>query len=200
MIKYIAILSMLLDHINHIVYNSQYDILTLIGRLAFPLFIYLSVKSYMYHTKDKLNYIVRIYIFALISIPFYIYAFETDLPFNIFFSIFLGLTAIYLIEKEYFYGIIIVFILSLYVEYSFYSVLSFIAMYYFLSTRDRYSFIILLSSLFLLNPYYQNFYLLAFFILVFIDLYFRFDFKSSLNKYFFYFFYPAHIFILGLLK
>ena len=200
MIKYIAILTMLIDHINHILYNSQYELLSQIGRLAFPCFIYLAVKSYMYYTKDKINYMARLYVFAMITIPFYIYAFDKELPLNIFFSLFLGLLTLYFIEKKYYYFVWVPIVLSLYTEYSFFAVVAFIAMYNFLLTRNILNLLFLIISLFLLNPYYQEYYLLVFVPLILVDLNYKIDFKSSLNKYFFYAFYPAHIFILGLLK
>lgn len=191
---------MLLDHINAILFDRQYEILTLIGRLTFPLFIYLAVKSYMYYTKDKIKYMARLYLFAMISIPFYIYAFNVELPLNIFFTLFLGLWTLYLFEKKLYHFIFILFALSLYVDYSFFAVVSFVAMYNFLLIRDKYSLILLIMSLFLLNPYYQNYYLIVFIPLILFDLKFKFDFKASLNKWFFYGFYPIHIFLLGLLK
>lgn len=201
MLKYIAILSMLLDHINKIVYNNEYIILTLIGRLAFPLFIYLAVKSYMYYTRSKENYIFRVFIFACISIPFYNYGFVIDLfPLNIFFTITLGLSALYMIEKKYFYFVWVPFALALYVDYSFYGVLCFFAFYSYMKFESNLTYFYLVLSLLLLNPINEVFYLFVLLPLILIDMRFKIDYKSSLNKYFFYGFYPLHVAFLGLLK
>jgi hypothetical protein len=201
MLKYIAILVMLLDHINKILFDNQYFILEFVGRLAFPLFIYLSVSSYMYYTKSKENYIFRILIFSLITTPFHMYGFGLEFfPLNIFFSIALGLIAIYMIEKKYYLFVWVPYAMALYVDYSFYGVLCFVAFYYFLKERNITSFIMLSIALFLLNPYYLNGYLLILSVLIFLDMNYKLNFKSFLNKYVFYAFYPLHIAFLGLLK
>ena len=192
---------MLLDHINNILFDSQYFILEFIGRLAFPLFIYLSVTSYMYHTHSKEKYIMRVFIFACISVPFCYYGFDFSLlPLNIFFSIFLGLIVIYMIENRYYLFIWLPFVLALYVDYSFYSVLCFIAFYNFFNQKNIVNFLMLFVALFLLNPYYLNGYLPLFFLLIYLDTKYKLNFKSFLNKYVFYTFYPLHIAFLGLLK
>jgi len=73
-------------------------------------------------------------------------------------------------------------------------------MYFFLKERNIYTFLPLFASLFFLNSYFENYYLIFFFALIYFDLYFKFDFRSTLNKYFFYLFYPLHIAILGVLR
>jgi len=192
---------MFLDHINKILFDEHYLILTLIGRLAYPLFIYLAVKSYIYYTHDKLNYIIRIMFFALISTPFVMYGFNQPvIPLNILFSILFGLLTIYLYEEKQYIWIGFPVLFSLYSEYSYPTILAFLSMYLFLKQRNIYTFIIVFASFFLLNAYFENYYLVPFFLLVFFDLYFKFDFRSTLNKYFFYLFYPLHIALLGVLK
>ena len=201
MLKYIAVLVMLLDHVNKILFDSQYFILEFLGRLAFPLFIYLAVSSYMYYTRSKENYIFRIFIFALITIPFHSYGFGLDFfPLNIFFSIAFGLMAIYMIENRYYLFAWVPFAMSLYADYSFYAVICFIAFYLFLNQKNIINFLILFVALFLLNPYYLNGYLFLFFGLMFLDINYKINFKSFLNKYVFYMFYPLHLLLLGLLK
>ncbi|WP_458701395.1 TraX family protein [Sulfurospirillum sp. 1307] len=199
MLKYIAVLTMLIDHINLYVFDRQYEILTLIGRIAFPLFIYLSVKSYMFYTRSKENYIFRVLFFACLT--FCLYPFYKDfLPLNILFSIFLGLVTIYILENEKYFYITIPFIFSLYCEYSFFGVLSFVAMYYFLLEKNLKTFIFLFLAFFLLNSPSESIMLLFSLSFILFDLYLKIDFKTNLNKYFFYWFYPFHLVFLGLLK
>lgn len=65
----IAMFTMLLDHMwgTCIV---DHEIFTCIGRLAFPIFAFMTVEGYM-HTSDRKKYIKRMFIFALIAeIPF----------------------------------------------------------------------------------------------------------------------------------
>ena len=192
---------MLLDHINKILFNNEYFILEFFGRLAFPLFIYLAVNSYMYYTKSKEHYIFRIMFFALLTTPFHIYGFGLEFfPLNIFFSIAFGLIAIYMMEQKYYLFVFLPYAMALYADYSFYGVLCFVAFYYFLKERNIISFSALFVALFLLNPYFINGYLVLFFGLMFLDMNYKLNFKSFLNKYVFYAFYPLHIAFLGLLK
>ncbi len=69
-IKYIALFSMLLDHIGVIyqTYLSQvaYFLLRALGRLSFPLFCFILVEGF-FHTKNRKKYQQRLLIFALLS-------------------------------------------------------------------------------------------------------------------------------------
>lgn len=70
MLKIIACIAMLLDHIG---YFWGIDILRIIGRIAFPIFVYLIYNGYR-HTRSKLRYALRLAIFAI----------ATQIPFNLF--------------------------------------------------------------------------------------------------------------------
>lgn len=66
-LKLIACAAMLLDHIGYI---TGFSFLRMIGRIAFPLYLYLLVQGYR-HTSSPLRYALRLGLFALISqIPF----------------------------------------------------------------------------------------------------------------------------------
>ena len=65
----IAMGLMLSDHLWATLFPS-YDILTCLGRLAFPIFAFLTVEGY-FHTSDFRKYLLRMFLFACISeIPF----------------------------------------------------------------------------------------------------------------------------------
>ena len=71
-LRLIAITTMLIDHIGAVLMqNSEYyQLFRLIGRLSFPLFCFLVVEGVV-HTKNIRNYVVRMFLFALISeIPY----------------------------------------------------------------------------------------------------------------------------------
>ncbi len=113
-LKWIALLSMLIDHFAAVVYlgsvragvqifsRELYYTLRLVGRLAFPIFAFLLAEGIL-HTRSVKKYLLRLLLFGLLSeIPF-------DLAFrrawmdwsyqNVFFTLFLGLLAVWLFER-----------------------------------------------------------------------------------------------------
>lgn len=96
----IAILCMLCDHIWATIYGAEW--LTCIGRMAFPIFAFMIVEGYSY-TKSFKKYILRLFIFALISeIPFNLmYANSIIYPFhqNVLWTFIIGLLFIKLFDK-----------------------------------------------------------------------------------------------------
>lgn len=101
-IKLIAIISMVFDHSGDL-FVGHLSIFNLIGRIAFPLFCFQLVVGYTY-TKDLKKYIVRMFIFALISqIPysFFMHAFQgTYFALNIFFTLATSLICIYILNSK----------------------------------------------------------------------------------------------------
>jgi hypothetical protein len=131
-LKIIAMISMLIDHIAASVIEGYMDsvgiafelmtpsgsvnliyiiyfVMRLIGRLAFPIYIFLLVEGFL-HTRSRVKYLVRLLIFALVSeIPFDI-AFQLEpgevkngrlFEFtyqNVFFTLAIGLLTIMVIE------------------------------------------------------------------------------------------------------
>lgn len=97
----IAMLIMLCDHLWGTIL-SQYDWLTWIGRIAFPIFAFLTVEGAM-HTSNRKKYLKRMLVFALISeIPInlmmggsVIYPFHQ----NVLWTLIIGLLCIFAIEK-----------------------------------------------------------------------------------------------------
>lgn len=99
-IKMIALSTMLIDHIGAILV-PQMLILRIIGRISFPLYVFLLVEGFI-HTKNVRKYAIRLFIFALISeIPFDLAFFRKVVSFerqNIFFMLFLGILMLALIR------------------------------------------------------------------------------------------------------
>lgn len=116
-LKWIALVSMLIDHIGaavFCVYTSFYDgsadfasadliykVLRFIGRTSFPIFAFLIVEGF-FHTKNVKKYLLRLFLFALISeVPFDL-AFQNKLfeftKQNVFITLFLGLLTLCLVK------------------------------------------------------------------------------------------------------
>ena len=210
-LKLIAMTTMLLDHIGAVIYP---DILgfRIIGRLAFPLFAFLITEGYR-QTSSYKNYFVRLSIFSVISqYPFWL-AFGFDSGLNIFFTLALGLLAIYLadhyqdflpiiilagfaelISTDYgMFGVLLIYLIHLYRD-EFNRMLLYLAGFYGAFYLLGGFLIQLTGDLNPLHYYIQLFALLSF---IFIKYY-----NGSQGfriKYLFYLFYPLHILLLGMI-
>lgn len=72
-LKIIALITMILDHIKYAIPATNCFITEYLGRISFPLFAFLISEGYT-HTKSKTKYIGRLLIFAFISqIPFMLF-------------------------------------------------------------------------------------------------------------------------------
>ena len=121
-LKLVAVITMLIDHIGAAVYQQYlyqqgthfpgavealssnldtwgiYFIIRAVGRLAFPIYCYLIVEGFHY-TRDKIMYAFRLLLFGLVSeIPFDLAFSQTPFYFvynNVFFTLLFGLLAIW---------------------------------------------------------------------------------------------------------
>ncbi len=211
-LKIIAMISMLLDHIGFVFYNHSF--LRIIGRLAFPIFAFQSVVGYE-HTKDKKKHFWKLFIFALISqIPYYLMV-SIDKNFfglNTMFTILLGLLAICIFNKinNHLLGFLFVLFLAIlgyviHVDYGFFGILTIFLFYYFKDSKTKtcIAFIILFTLCYILHiiyldTIYYSFVLLATIsALIPICLYNK---KEGIKtKYLFYVFYPLHMLIIWLI-
>ena len=104
LLKLIAIVCMVVDHAGT-VFFPQYPAFRWVGRLAFPIFCYCLTVGLMY-THDIRRYLGRLAIFAVISQPFYALAFHPEAfwanltNWNIFVTLFFSLLAIYGIKSR----------------------------------------------------------------------------------------------------
>lgn len=99
-LKWIALVSMAVDHVGMTLF-PQYIMLRIIGRLAFPIYCFLLVEGAV-HTSNRKRYLGRLLLFALISeVPFdlavsgKVFAVQSQ---NVFFTLALGLGAVFLLE------------------------------------------------------------------------------------------------------
>lgn len=101
-IKIIAIITMLCDHFSDSIIG-HISILNVIGRIAFPLFAFQLVIGYC-HTNNIKKYFSRLFIFALISqVPFSVLMYimgGSIWMLNIFFTLLLGLLALYIYDSK----------------------------------------------------------------------------------------------------
>lgn len=201
-LKVIAIITMLLDHIG-LVFFPQLAFLRIIGRIAFPIFAYQLTIGYR-HTSNKRRYMSRLWIFAIISQIPYTLLFDT-FDFNIMFTLLLSIVLMDQVTKGrwmwVFVGLAVVTIPE-YIpnipefDYHWYGILAPLLFHWFYHSKEKAlisQVLLVLAYIALGNWTVQVFALLG----VLICLYLPKDaFKVHLNKYFFYWFYPAHLLIL----
>lgn len=215
-IKIIACVTMVLDHIKYAIPETEGILTNYFGRLAFPLYAFLLTEGYV-HTKDLKKYYYRMIIFAIISqIPFML--FRTLVGewkmLNIMFTLLLGLVAITVYDKEkrkyISIPIIILLIMMgklLKVDYGWYGVTTVILLY----MLKNYKSYIPFSYLLLLIVYYYS-RIKSFNFGTEIILYILFSWSSTFImmiyngkegkklKYFYYIFYPLHMIVIYLMS
>lgn len=201
-LKCIAMSSMLIDHVGAVLY-PQYIVLRMIGRLAFPIYCFLLVEGAM-HTRDIHKYEIRLLTFAVISeVPF-------DLAFygrirwenqNVFFTLFLGVLAIDLLQNSIHklnaILILILMIIAAEIMHTDYggAGIIFIVCYYLLYQKKIMKQIMFLAeNLVLYGVGVQTYASFAALPMLLYN-----GRKGPSLKYFFYIFYPAHLLILYLI-
>lgn len=97
LLKIIACTTMFLDHVG---YFWRIDELRIIGRLAFPIFVYLIYNGYR-HTSSKLKYALRLIFFAIATqIPFDLFSYGVlwSNKGNVFFTLLAALLAVWSLD------------------------------------------------------------------------------------------------------
>lgn len=211
-LKVLAILAMLLDHIAAVFLSygtMPYMLMRGFGRIAFPIFCFLIVEGY-FHTRNVKKYMIRLAGFAIISeIPFDLCFYHKFFHWqhqNVFFTLLLGLIAIYAIDeirKRYstsylktvvlqFAVIILAMIAAWFLstDYNMLGILIIMAFYV-----NRGNMVQVAISLFVVTFCLGN--TLQFYsLLALIPLYLYNGKKGPSMRYVFYVFYPAHLLIL----
>ena len=214
-------MAMLVDHIGYIFFPKVL-IFRVIGRLAFPIFAFLITQGYT-HTKNLQDYLFRLFVFLMISEPFYLFAFRpvSIECINIFGTLFLGLVAIYLYEiisnKTYAWTAVVM--LSLFgsflgVDYGFFGILLIFSFYLYDIKKDFYALFFTQCLLIMIYIGYSyviysiilhvsvtiGWFLAQLMYLAVLPLikYYNGQKGKIVNKYAFYAFYPVHIAVLSI--
>ena len=223
-LKLLAVILMILDHIGYFFPNTSTLWLRFIGRLSMPIFVFILVQGYI-HTKDIKKYISRVFIFGLImffmNIIISIIGMKLGsdtklsplLP-NIFITMGLCLSTLYLSNKIkleinkaiknkciiYFLLLISNIIIGLFVEYSLIPLGLTLIFYVFRNDKGKMIISCIIGS-FILSALFSNWvqYFMVFSIIPISFYNSKKGYTSLFWKYFFYMFYPIHIYLLYLL-
>lgn len=198
-LKVIALICMLIDHIG-IVVNSP--VCRIIGRLSFPIYAFLLVNGFFY-TRNIRKYATKLLLFAILSeIPFDLFLSGSPdfARQNIFFTLFLGLMAIQLLNKSRKTIPIVIFLILiaevLNVDYGVKGILVILAFYFFRNKMAKMTLALILLLFFSMNGLGS----IGALSMIFICLYDPFKKIKRKCKDFFYIFYPLHLFILYLVR
>lgn len=210
LLKWIAIITMTVDHVGAILY-PELTFLRIIGRLSFPLFAYLLILG-IESTRNVRNYFVRLFSFALISqVPFFLArGYEPFGYLNVFFTLSFGLLFVYFFKKNSVFAIVPVLIsFVLPFDYGIYGI-AMIGCMYILKEDIKFGVValVLLNMLFLV-PWQSQFLSISAipFILLHKTGYLKIKRETTeqsvypmWRKYFFYVYYPLHLTLLYIIK
>lgn len=232
-LKILAMITMLIDHIGaFIVYPyltrvnvseygetvNIYYVMRIMGRVAFPIFVFLLIEGIKY-TRDIRKYILRMFIFAIISEAPFILATENNISGvtmkNVFFTLAIGLAVCAVIDKLLEYKklicviicAVLVFLAGVLVsimdtDYGIYGVLAILAGYIISRLTDnikkRYSYIATIAVICLVLLCCGG--LEVFAVLSILPICFYNGSRGIKLKYVFYGFYPVHLIVLVLIR
>ena len=211
-LKIIGLITMFLDHYQFMIGGSE--IFRIIGRVAFPIFAFTLSEGYV-HTRNLKKYLLRIFCFAVgIQILFILFGYGGIV--NIFFTLFFGLVAIYILNlkkdlvKEPFMKVIKVILIAgilyfaqvLQLDYGAYGIL--LIMIFNAFRNDKLKILMSFLALNMFNIIFPNvFQIIDTQIFSLISLIFIFMYNGEKGKsirYFFYLYYTVNFFILELIK
>lgn len=215
MVKIIAAIFMLVDHIGILFYPTQ-PLWRVLGRLAMPLFAY-GVASGFWYTSSFKNYMKRMTVFAIISqLPFlwmFQVAYGKAFGLNIGFTFLIALGCLWFLKSAkqqmkpmkignyIMVGVLLILAEGLACDYGMYGVAIVILFYEYSFKKDNQPVAyILFSVLTLIDSLIYNSPLQVYAILAIIFIILLKNKRSSGLRYFFYLFYPLHMFVLVLIK
>ena len=216
-LKYIAFLSMLIDHVNNGVVTPLLDgkgillyisnIFSILGRIAFPIFIFFIVEGF-FKTRNRKKYLFNLVLFGIISeVPFDLFTskvFYNPNWNNMMFTLGLCLVTIWIIDelkerisnKFLWYGISIVIVMAfgllamqLSLDYDYHAI---ILAYVFYIFYDRPVLGAVIGYVSIIKELYS---FLGFAMTITYN-----GKRGKQNKWVNYFFYPVHLLILGIIR
>lgn len=199
-IKLIAIITMTIDHIG-CVFFPNYIILRIIGRIAFPLYVYCMMIGY-FNTKSLSKYILRLFVIGLISQIPYSLLFNAYRP-NVMFTLIAVLLFYYSLDKKKWWIIPFLVLIPFLMSFE-YAIIYLFLVPIFYYCRNNSTYLCILFILFYLNYLINgnsNFDFATFFTILCLPfIVIKTNFKIKINKYFYYLYYPVHIVILLIIK
>lgn len=204
LIKWISIISMIIDHIGLILCDDNIYMRTA-GRFALIGFSFLLAYNYRYNTQDRAAYKKRLFAWGVISQFPYSLVFGLDAGLNIMFLLLMGLLTIdqlhtiYKTNKTIIPSIVLSLILvaSYYTGYFLFGVLVIVLFYFALESKIGIIFLMLAAALLNFNIVYGLAAVGSIFFIYYVHTSIN---IQRLKGYYFYAFYPLHLLIIGLIN
>lgn len=214
-LKIIAVISMLLDHIGAFIFPSQIWF-RIIGRIAFPIFAFFIAEG-LKHTRSRKRYVLALLICGVVSqIPYSILF--SSWKFNIIFTFLYAILLIYLLENikknSYLLTVCVTFLTLFLIVFDLFQIISYgifgvilVIVFYFSKNKKQALFFGFITLIFLAIRFidFSNITFTSFnqFFAIFslVLLYFYNHKKGKLNlKYLFYVFYPLHLLVVYIIS
>ena len=216
MLKWLAVITMITDHLAVMLMECiptvMYYVMRGFGRLSFPIFCFLLVEGFV-HTKSFSKYLIRMIVFAILSqIPYNILRYGNIVGggyFNILFTFSVTLIVLYILSKcdmkkitgvlaggiSIAAGMTVAYMLNL--EYSYKCILLAVIFYY-TGIKIEHRMVKIIGAIAVLYIDCGLIGLVTPLSLIFIDAYN--GEKGGFPKWLGYVFYPAHLFLFGMVK
>ena len=216
-LKYIAIITMIMDHIAFLFispFSTMYNVFRTLGKITAPIMCFFLAEGYNY-TSSKTKYGIRLLIFAIISqfafsLTFYnkLFTFNFNMIFTLLLSFIVLLSYEKIRNKLIKYIVIIALVLfSNFFDWGIFAPLWVLAFYLFRGKISRQAIsyyiitsIVIIVKCVIINNYSWSNMLIQFGLFLFIPILYLYNGKKGnsnrFNKWFFYIFYPLHLIIL----
>ena len=216
-LQWIAAVSMVVDHVGLYLFldTTAYEPMRIIGRIAFPLYVFMLTEGFR-HTKNKEKYFWRMLIFAFIAqLPIDILAWQLgiDWHLNIMFNLTATLVALQLVERGgwWWLGVIVLALLAQLGKMDYGAVTIIMATGFYLCSKHYkkaddwlprkigYAVVLLISTILLMLIYDWEIQIFDLIAIIPIALYSG-QKGPRMPRYFFYVFYPSHLWVIIALK
>lgn len=204
-VKWLALISMVIDHTNKYLFNGTLPYMFEIGRLALPLFLLVFAYNLRRPNINHNRLAKRLFIFAAVStVPYMLLGGLKWFwwPLNVFATFIAVLIVVTFLKRKtiqsYFLALVFFLVLGAFVEYWWVGVaIGVFAWLYFLKGSPIYL-ALLITSVFCLSYINENHWAMAALPIFYLCMFNKIEIPRL--KYFFYVFYPLHLFIFFLIR
>lgn len=149
-LKYLALISMFIDHVNKAFFDSSLGWAVPIGRLAMPIFTFVLAYNCARPGTNVIKVLRRLLFFGVLALPFQsVINGGQFMPLNVLFTFAAGLGSVLLFRRGAYWSAALVFVGGgLFVDYAWSGVALFVTLLWFCEERSRVAFMFSAAALF----------------------------------------------------